>query len=322
MGWVDWFCETFEFFTRGHNTKQLGQWLQIPVPQLREISVSYRQFPIPKRSGKPRIIHAPNDHLKQTQRVILRRLLRNLRSHPAAVGFEKGRSIVTGARQHVGKAVVLHFDVVDFFPNTSADQVYRYFRAIGWNLAASKLLVRLVTHNGALPQGAPTSPRLSNLVNYLLDERLTRLCDEVGASYTRYADDITISSESDWFDLNQFTRVVFSIVYAQGYRLHVGRKMKIRRRSKRQTVNGLVVNEKVNLPREKRRWLRAVKHRAKMHWDWHDSKTTATSSLGVHPKKYFTKRPTITQSQFEGWIAFEKMIQHQRNPPPEDSSEV
>ena len=277
------------------------------MKELREVSLSYSKFSIPKKSGAARTIHSPNPQLKKIQRTILRKLLAGLRSHEAAVGFEKGKSIVTGARQHVGKMFVLHFDIVDFFPNTNSRTVYHYFRKIGWSRAAANLLTRIVTHQAALPQGAPTSPRLSNLVNFLLDARLSQLAASVDGTYTRYADDITISFDDDWFDLEAFISSVFATIYQQGYQPHFGRKMKIRRRNKRQTVNGLVVNEKVNLPRDRRRWLRAVKHRAKTHWRWSedgqpDQQPMDFSAVGS------TKRPTISQDEFAGWLAFEQMI--------------
>ena len=307
LGLLDWFCERFEFLTWGRKTKELSGWLEIPVEELREVNLSYSKFSIPKKSGATRTIHSPNPRLKNIQRTILRKLLAGLRSHEAAVGFEKGKSIVTGARQHVGKTLVLHFDIVDFFPNTNSQTVYQYFRKIGWSRASANLLTRIVTHQGALPQGAPTSPRLSNLVNFLMDQRLSTLAASVDGTYTRYADDITISFDDDWFDLEAFISMVFAAIYQQGYQPHFGKKMKIRRRNKRQTVNGLVVNEKVNLPRERRRWLRAVKHRAKAHWRWSEDGEPDQPSVDFAAAGSI-KRPTISQDEFAGWLAFEKMI--------------
>src|SRR5205085_8948548 len=85
----------------------------------------------------------------------------------------------------------------DFFPSTAAGRVHRYFRTIGWNRPAARLLTRLCTHHDGLPQGAPTSPRLSNLLNYRLDCRLTAMARKLGAGYSRYADDITLSFPTD-----------------------------------------------------------------------------------------------------------------------------
>src|SRR6185295_19177959 len=124
------------------------------------------------------------EQLKRVQRLILRRLLRRLRSHTAAHGFERGRSIVTAALPHARRAVVLRMDVHDFFLSTKSEKVSSYFRRVGWNAEAATLLTKLCTHRGGLPQGAPTSPRLSNLLNFRLDARLSALARAHGASYT------------------------------------------------------------------------------------------------------------------------------------------
>ena len=141
-------------------------------------------------------------------------------------------------------------DVIEFFGSTSARRVRRLFRVLGWDAETAELLMRLTTHDGGLPTGAPTSPRLANLVNVLLDARLAGLAEALGARYTRYADDLTFSFEQDdhaaLADLLGGTR---RIARAHGYRLHVERKLQIRRRHHRQTVTGLVVNERVALPR-------------------------------------------------------------------------
>ena len=89
LGLLDWFCERFEFLTWGRKTKELSGWLEIPVKELREVSLSYDKFSIPKKSGATRTIHSPNPRLKNIQRTILRKLLPGLRCHEAAVGFEK-----------------------------------------------------------------------------------------------------------------------------------------------------------------------------------------------------------------------------------------
>ena len=204
----------------------------------------------------------PDDATKALQRRLLRRLLARVPVHPAAHGFERGRSIVSNAAPHTGRAVVVRMDVIEFFGTTSARRVRRLFRVLGWDAETAELLTGLTTHDGGLPTGAPTSPRLANLVNVLLDARLAGLAEALGARYTRYADDLTFSFERDdhaaLVDLLGATR---RIARAHGYDLHVERKLQIRRRHHRQTVTGLVVNERVALPRQRRRWLRAVEHR-------------------------------------------------------------
>lgn len=316
MGFLSWLL-----WGRGYGLRDLARWLDVDAGELRRFQPEYRRFTIPKRSGGNRRILAPDENLKQLQRRILRRLLTRLRAHPAAHGFERGRSIVTNARAHQGQDVVIRFDLVDFFPSTTDRRIKKYFRRIGWNRRATKILTRLCTHEGGLPQGAPTSPRLSNLLNYRFDARLAGMANALGGVYTRYADDITISfpkeePEEEWvaragepppFSLERcpnkvaFMRAfVRRIAGEEGYQVHRRRKQSVRRRHHRQMVTGLVVNDVVNLPRKTRRWLRAVEHRAR--------KAKDSPFDFANPS---ANRPTLTPSQLEGWRALQAMIADQ-----------
>jgi hypothetical protein len=287
-------------FTLDDVARRLGKG----VPHLRSVDIVYKTFQIPKRRGGLRTIEAPDDRLKTVQRLILRRLLRGLHAHPAAQGFERGHSIVTNALPHVGKEAVIRLDLVDFFPSITSDRVKAYFRFIGYDDEASDLLTRLCTYKGSLPQGAPTSPRLSNLLNYRLDTRLYALAQRRGLSYTRYADDITISVRAgDLAPLNRTNPKTLEAVHKscprvaeiihtakliiedEGFRLHTRDKLRVYRRHHRQLVTGLVVNHRPNLPRDTRRRLRAIAHHL---------------SVG---------RPaTLTAGQLAGWQALRAMI--------------
>lgn len=281
MGFLDFLSKG-----SGHGLDELARRLGMSPPELASIQAAYRQFTIPKRSGGHRRILAPQKELKSAQRRILRRLLALLVSHPAATGFERGRSIVTNASRHLGRAVVVRMDLRDFFESTSARRVRRFFRRIGWNRPAARRLGELCTHRGALPQGAPTSPRLANLVNYRLDTRLNNLAAAFGATYTRYADDLVFSFDVDKrTQTKRLINLVKLIVREEGYRMHTRRKLHIRRRHQQQRVTGLVVNDRVNLPRRTRRWLRAVEHHH----------ATGRSS-------------TLTETQLNGWRAYASMI--------------
>jgi len=190
--------------------------------------------------------------------------------------------------------VVIRIDLIDFFPSTTASRVEAYFRRIGWNAEAAELLTRLTTHEGGLPQGAPTSPRLSNLVNFYLDVQLTRLAARYRGVYTRYADDLTYSFPRDYprrmRGIDQKTR---RILKHRGYQINY-KKLRILRRHQRQTVTGLVVNDHPQLPRRTRRWLRSVRHHVR------------------------TGRPiTLTEEQLLGWTAFELMTLRAQTRPPQ-----
>jgi hypothetical protein len=282
----------FEGAGGGRGVEELARRLGVGEAELRALVPRYRPFAIKKRSGGQRVIDEPEEQLKRVQRLILRRLLARLRSHPSAHGFERGCSIVTAALPHARRAVVLRLDVQDFFLSTKAERIQSYFRRIGWGRAAAALLTRLCTHRGGLPQGAPTSPRLSNLVNLRLDARLAALARAHGASYTRYADDMTFSFDADEHErLVAVIRTTKKVLREEGYRLHTDRKLRVLRRHARQTVAGLVVNERVRLPRSTRRWLRAVEHRASTGRD-----------------------TTLTPPQLEGWRALRHMIDEQSKP--------
>ncbi len=162
---------------------------------------------------------------------------------------------------HVNKAVIIKLDIRNFFASSTEKRIKKYFEKIGWNSEAADFLTRVTTFEGGLPQGAPTSPRLSNLINYRLDARLKGLADYFSASYTRYADDLTFSLQSDSRpDIQQILSLTRRILLAYGYLLNT-KKTKVLRKHQQQRVTGLVVNQKAQLPRQKRRWLRAVEHR-------------------------------------------------------------
>jgi RNA-directed DNA polymerase len=271
---------------------ELAARLGLTTDALRAVSPQYTEYTIPKKSGGKRKICAPAAPLKAVQKTINCRLLARAKRHPAASGFERKQSIVTNAVRHMGRAVVVRMDLKDFFPSIRADRIKKYFGAIGWNADAAALLTHICTYNGGLPQGAPTSPALSNLVNYRLDNRLQKLADVTKATYTRYADDLTFSFAADDRERIATTiNCVKAVVEAEGYQLHMKRKLHVRRRHQRQVVTGLVVNAGVRLPRETRRWLRAVEHRA---------------AKGGNV--------TLTPEQLHGWRALQKMVAKQAPP--------
>lgn len=269
-----------------HDVEELAKRLDMPATELRRMAIEYRELTIPKRNGGVRKLAVPSPALKQLQRRLLRRTLGKLRAHPAACGFERGRSIVDHAENHNDSDVVVKFDLRDFFNSTPAARVEGYFRSIGWNDEAALLLTKLCTWQGSLPQGAPTSPRLSNLVNYGFDARLAGIAVLFGGRYSRYADDLTFSFDGDAArSVGHVVHRVKIAVRECGYRLNK-RKTRVMRRHQRQQVTGLVINLDVNLPRETRRRLRAVEHQRRRGGD-----------------------VTLSDAQLAGWRAFRAMIE-------------
>jgi RNA-directed DNA polymerase len=284
-------------FKRERTVASLSKWLDVPEAELREWlgtaptwtrGYEYTRFTIPKRRGGERTIEAPNDKLKTLQRRILYRLLNPLPMHLAVTGFVKGRSIVDNARPHVGSGVVINLDLADFFPTITAERVEKMFRSLGWDADAAAVLSRICTSEGHLPQGAPTSPAISNLVCRKLDERLSRLIQRNEGHYTRYADDITISlaglgrnkrlrphkgkSRPDGSARAKPVRspsrklltLVRQIIEEEGFRIQMKKRVRVQRPHQRQTATGLVVNRAIHLPRAVRRRIRAMQHRQRL----------------------------------------------------------
>jgi retron-type reverse transcriptase len=189
------------------------------------------------------------------------------------------RSTVTNATPHLGKELVVNLDLADFFPSVTFPRVRGMFERMGYSPAVATVLAllctesprRAVEYDGrrywvavgprALPQGACTSPALSNLVARKLDRRLAGMCAKHGWTYTRYADDLTFSGGREG-ELRMFIARVRHIVQEEGFALN-SRKGRIQRASGRQQVTGIVVNAKPGMPRDEVRRLRAILHAAK-----------------------------------------------------------
>jgi len=212
----------------------------------------YKHFSIKKRSGGAREISAPTIILKQCQKWILRNILEKPPVPGCVQGFVSKRSILTNAALHVGSQVVVNVDVKDFFPSIRWGQVFNLFRHLGYAKKVAFYLTKLTTLNGVLPQGAPTSPMISNHVAGHLDARLMGLTRREGCAYSRYADDLTFSGRSDVVSL---LPLVDKILKEEGFALNKG-KTRIMRSNRQQEVTGLVVNNKPAVKRSHRRWLR------------------------------------------------------------------
>jgi hypothetical protein len=219
---------------------------------------SYRQFELPKRRGGTRTITAPGRSLKWLQRSLLQVLTHLFPRHKCAVGFERGESVVKHAKAHAGKRRVYVIDIQDFFPSITRSRVYGMLRAKPFEASehVARYLANLVTHDGALPQGAPSSPILANLLCRRMDARLFKWARERGYTYSRYADDLAFSTNRAEFPEADRRRIV-EIVEDEGFRVHP-EKRKLMPWYGRQLVTGLVVNVKPNVPRAYIRNLRAL----------------------------------------------------------------
>lgn len=247
----------------------------------------YRYRWIRKASGSARLVEAPKRRLKSIQRTLLDRLFINLPIHDSAHAFRAGRSVRTFAEPHVGREVVLKLDLQDFFPTISMARVAGLLRTGGypepvarsiaglccnsmpaaiWKLCpisattieASRL--RSLYREPHLPQGAPTSPSIANLCAYRLDLRLTALATSANIGYTRYADDLAFSGGVELArGAKRFAARVGAIALEEGFSLNY-RKTRLMRRGTRQALAGVVVNDRLNLPRSEYDRLKATLH--------------------------------------------------------------
>ncbi len=256
-----------KLFAVGRTTLELSVWLNMPEKELRRWKYgppdgyTYATFQIPKKKkGEFRTIDAPNEELRKLQRLIYHKLLRPLSVHESAKGFVPKKSIVHNALPHLQQAVVINLDLKDFFPSISARKVHTFWRSLGWGEAAATILTRMCCTQSRLPQGAPTSPALSNLVNRKLDARLFGLVSRSGGTYTRYADDIVLSFPVFGAREKLALSIACKIIKDEGYTIQKKKRVRVQRPHQRQTVTGLVVNKKVNFPRELRRRIRAMEH--------------------------------------------------------------
>ncbi len=243
---------------------------------------------IAKRRGGHRLLEAPKARLKAVQRRVLHGILDAIPPHDAAHGFRAGRSVVSFARVHVGAAVVVRVDLEAFFPSVFAGRVYGVFRGVGYPEEVARTLTAICTHRAPkdvlaaaprdpasisdrprvlerlrtphLPQGAPTSPAIANLVAFALDVRVAALAKALDARYARYADDLVISGGAGLGpSAERLVGTIETIAREEGFFVAKD-KTRVQRRAQRQEVAGVVVNEKPSLRRDDLDRLRAILH--------------------------------------------------------------
>ena len=243
----------------------------------------YSSFDVPKRRGGVRKISAPSPELKLLQRN-LSDVLQNCAEEinkgkkwqdQLAHGFKRGRSIITNAAKHQKRRYVFNVDLQDFFPAINFGRVRGFFiKDANFMLhpKVATVLAQIACHENGLPQGAPCSPVISNLIGHVLDIHLCKLASASGCTYSRYADDITFSTNKPDFPSGIAKRTagethkwgvgdkLLDAVTNAGFAINPT-KTRMQYRSSRQAVTGLVVNRKVNIPSDYRRTVRAMAHR-------------------------------------------------------------
>lgn len=285
------------------HTAALGLWLGVPDAGMWRLTLPaawqrrrhlgeqhHRCQLLAKRSGGWRLLEVPHPYLMALQRRLLAGLLDLIPPHEAACGYTPGRSVVDHARAHAGQAVVLKFDLQDFFSSVRASRVHALFETLGHADTVARELARLCTtatpepvlrrmhetgglgwhqvqrlREPHLAQGAPTSPALANLCAFRLDLRLDGLAQALGARYTRYADDIVLSGGGHLqAAMPRISAWVARIAREEGFSLN-HRKTRCQSAGRRQSVCSIVVNQHPNLPRPAFDRLKAILHHCVQH---------------------------------------------------------
>ncbi|HBL4709091.1 TPA: retron Ec67 family RNA-directed DNA polymerase/endonuclease [Escherichia coli] len=250
------------------------------VIYIRNTDNLYSQFTIKKKNGSDRHISAPDPELKEIQSRLsdlLQDCLNNIRENSKednnfSHGFERNRSIITNAEKHKSKKWVLNIDLSNFFDEFNFGRVRGYFlknKNFSLNTELSTLIAKIACHQDKLPQGSPCSPVITNLILVSLDRRLSNLCNRVGCTYTRYADDITISTNKKEFPRNiikshnensiDLNKKSLKEIISSGFQINLN-KLRLFDRKCRQEVTGLTVNRFVNVDNKYAKKIRAMAH--------------------------------------------------------------
>ena len=251
--------------------RDLARYIGIPLRDLAGVlyeadrSRFYTVKTIPKASGGTRTLHAVSGGLKEVQRKALDKLQLDFPPSDRAHGFVPGRSIITNAIPHRRKKVVVKLDIVDFFPSICFARVFGMFQAPPFRFGreAAMTLAQLACvpeHNGPLPQGGVLSPYVANVICRRMDQRLASIAREHRCNFTRYADDLTFSTNDvNRLDTDRLIAGVQEVVEREGFAINAA-KTRVLRQSDRQIVTGIVVNDGLNVTRRYLRSLRAILH--------------------------------------------------------------
>lgn len=308
-------------FTSLSSTADVADLLEIDEKQLTFIlwrsrpGGRYSLFQIGKRRGGVREISAPNRSIKILQKKLSRVLKLVAKVRSSVHGFQCGRSIVTNAMQHLKQRWVLNVDLRDFFPSINFGRVRGLFMAKPYQVGerGATALAQLCCHEKRLPQGAPTSPVISNMVCAKLDGELKRISHQYGCRYTRYADDLTFSTSRSEFPSQLATLtgngpsatagsvLVETIEAINGFQIN-HQKVRLQHRDRRQEVTGLVVNRRPNVRRRYTAQIRAMLHA----WEAHGYDAAESEFRRKHDTKHrvFPTENRLFEHVIRGRLAF------------------
>ena len=276
----------------------------------------YTTFEIPKKSGEPRTICAPTGDLKQIQYKLYDVLLnhekkikkKNNIQRNISHGFEKNKNIITNSEIHRNKRIVINIDLQDFFDSFHFGRVVGFFeknKNYKCTNEVATLIAQLTCYNGKLPQGAPTSPLITNMICQIMDMRILRIAKKYHLDYTRYADDLSFSTNDKKFleKWEVFYKEITNEIVCAGLKVNAD-KTRMQYRDSRQSVTGLTVNKKINVDRRFYKQVRAM------------ANSLYTKNTFVNG----TKEGTI--KQLEGKFAFIDQIDKYNNIKDKDNHSV
>lgn len=237
---------------------------------LEQKDLHYRSYPIVKSNGKQRWIDAPDEELKAIQANILYLFLYLFTTHHAAMGFRIGIGVADGAKVHLPNNTLLCMDLSNFFPSIKKERVLtlvnhllRRLEKRLWKFTYTaedaEYLTEILVCKGRVPQGAPTSPALANLIAIMLDTKLSQLAEHNGLTYTRYADDLSFSHPDSTYDIYERIPEIIDIIREERFKVNY-KKTRVTRPHKRMVVTGVVVNDKLSVPKYQWRNFRARLH--------------------------------------------------------------
>lgn len=303
--------------------RELADFLQLEYKTLRYLTYhrdvvtfdNYYRFEIPKKSGEMRQIAAPKAHLKAAQRQILDQILEKAEISDLSHGFTKSRSVITSAKEHnTSPDLLINIDLENFFPTITFERVRGLYQSFGYSGYIASLLAMLCTYcermplelkgeikyiktsHRILPQGSPASPMITNIICRTMDKRIYGLCQKLGITYTRYADDMSFSYTGDTNSLaiGSFLNSLQKIIEAEGFHMKK-EKTHILRKNNRQYITGIVINnEEIGVPKK---WVKILKASI------HNAQKLKASGGSVSPQ---------TISEITGKIAWLKSVNPER----------
>lgn len=301
-----------------HNVKDLSELTKMPQSDILWLSYHrkaasidhYSRFQIPKRKGGFRTIASPKPKMRTAQQWVLDNILSKIPTHEAAMAFQAGKSIADNANLHLNAEVLIRIDLKDFFPSIKFGRVKGLFKSFGYNEGVATVFGLICTDalrlsatlenkqyfvalgDRYLPQGACTSPAITNLICRKLDNRLSKLSEKLEWKYTRYADDMVFSTPQKETELKHILGLSKKIIGEENFEVHPDKTM-VMRGHQRQTVTGVVVNnDEIRISRRDIRNFRSFLH----HYE-KEGHEVMTKKLGKDATAYG-----------RGYLAFVHMI--------------